>query len=403
MSNWAELTNGKRIKSLRGSDMTQQGLADASGLSLALVQKAEQDRGELSVGSLLKLANALNTDVSVILGQQAPRRGMNRGDRAALLQLSDAVHESALGEWEGIEDPSSIEALAEARDRAWSAYWASDTANVATYAAKVLMEGQVRYDSATGADRDRLGSILASTYRVAASCSTGFGQRDLALSALTSAKHLAREAGDPVLSALLESTLSWVYLRGAKLPRAVAVAERAALAIEPSFSNGSRPELVAYGRNMISAAVAASRREDQEAADNYLSQAHAAAARLGRDEKLYGTSFGPTAAKTEAVGIHVALKNWGTALQLAGQPDMQKLPRTMTKIARNRYRLDVALAQAATGLYDKAGDTLVEVGLDAPEWVKHQALPGVIGKRLAKVSTAKVRHIGELIGVPLIS
>jgi transcriptional regulator with XRE-family HTH domain len=403
VSNWAELTNGKRIKSLRGSDMTQQGLADASGLSLALVQKAEQDRGELSVGSLLKLANALNTDVSVILGQQAPRRGMNRGDRAALLQLSDAVHESALGEWEGIEDPSSIEALAEARDRAWSAYWASDTANVATYAAKVLMEGQVRYDSATGADRDRLGSILASTYRVAASCSTGFGQRDLALSALTSAKHLAREAGDPVLSALLESTLSWVYLRGAKLPRAVAVAERAALAIEPSFSNGSRPELVAYGRNMISAAVAASRREDQEAADNYLSQAHAAAARLGRDEKLYGTSFGPTAAKTEAVGIHVALKNWGTALQLAGQPDMQKLPRTMTKIARNRYRLDVALAQAATGLYDKAGDTLVEVGLDAPEWVKHQALPGVIGKRLAKVSTAKVRHIGELIGVPLIS
>jgi hypothetical protein len=308
-----------------------------------------------------------------------------------------------LGEWEGIDDPSSVEQLAEARDRAWSAYWASDTAKVSTYATQVLMEGQVRYATATGRERELLGSILASTYRVAASCSTGFGQRDLALSALTSAKGLAREAGDPVLGALLESTLSWVYLRGARLPRAVAVAERAALAIEPSFSNGSRPQLIAYGRNMISAAVAASRREDAEAADNYLSQAHAAAARLGRDEKLYGTSFGPTAAKTEAVGIHVALKNWGTALQLAGQPDMQKLPKSMTKIARNRYKLDVALAQAATGLYDKAGDTLVEVGLDAPEWVKHQALPGVIGKRLAKVSTAKVRHIGELIGVPLIS
>jgi transcriptional regulator with XRE-family HTH domain len=403
VSKWADLTNGKRIKHLRGSDMTQTGLAEVSDLSLAVVQKAEQDRGELSVGSLLKLANGLNTDVSVILGQQEPRRGMNRSDRAALLQLSDAVHESALGEWEGIEDPSSIEDLAEARDRAWSAYWASDTVNVSLFAARVLMEGQVRYTSVTGVERDRLGSILASTYRVAASCSTGFGQRDLALSALTSAKHLAREAGDPVLSALLDSTLSWVYLRGAKLPRAVAVAERAALAIEPSFSNGSRPELVAYGRNMISAAVAASRREDAEAADNYLSQAHAAAARLGKDEKLYGTSFGPTAAKTEAVGIHVALKNYGRALQLANQPDMKKLPKGMTKIARNRYRLDVALAQASTGLYDQAGDTLVEVGLDAPEWVRHQSLPGVIGKRLATVSTARVRHIGELIGVPLIA
>ncbi|QFR01082.1 glycoside hydrolase family 43 protein [Streptomyces phaeolivaceus] len=293
--------------------------------------------------------------------------------------------------------------LAEARDRAWSAYWAGDTGMVSTYASRVMLEGQVRFASATGAERERLGSILASTYRVVASCSTGFGQRDLALSALTTAKSLAREVGNPVLSALLDSTLSWVYLRGAKLPRAVAVAERAALAIEPSFSDGSRPQLIAYGRNMISAAVAASRREDGESADNYLSQAHAAAARLGRDEKLYGTSFGPTAAKTEAVGIHVALKDYGRALQLANQEDLQKLPQGMSKIARNRYKLDVALAQASTGLYDKAGDTLVEVGMDAPEWVRHQALPGVIGKRLARVSTAKVRQIGDLIGVPLIS
>ncbi|GAA0665726.1 hypothetical protein GCM10009535_51820 [Streptomyces thermocarboxydovorans] len=58
VSNWADLTNGQRIKHLRGSDLTQQGLADAAGVSLALVQKAEQDRGELSVGSLLKFAHA---------------------------------------------------------------------------------------------------------------------------------------------------------------------------------------------------------------------------------------------------------------------------------------------------------------------------------------------------------
>ena len=403
MSNWADLTTGKRIKHLRGSDTTQLALADATGLSLAQVQKIEQDRGEPSVGSLLKIAHALDADVSVILGQQAPRRGMDKDDRAALRMLSDAVHESALGEWEGIEDPSTVEQLSTARDQAWAAYWASDTAKVSSYAAKVLLEGQVRYTSATGTEREQLGAILASTYRVAASCSNGFGQRDLALSALTSAKYLAKQVDDPVMTALLESTLSWIYLRGAKLPKAVSVAERAALAIEPSVSNGSRPQWVAYGRLMISAAVAASRREDAEAANDYISQAHAAAARLGREEKLYGTSFGPTAAKTEAVGIHVALRNYGRALQLAKQEDMKQLPKSMSKVARNRYKLDVALAQCATGLYDQAGDTLIEVGKDAPEWVKHQALPGVIGKRLAKVSTARVRHIGEVIGMPLIA
>ncbi|MET7933301.1 hypothetical protein [Streptomyces sp. NPDC005322] len=56
--------------------------------------------------------------------------------------------------------------------------------------------------------------------------------------------------------------------------------------------------------------------------------------------------------------------------------------------------MDVALAQVEAKLYDKAGDTLIEVGLDAPEWVKHQALPGVIGRWLVKVSTSKVHAIG---------
>ncbi|MEU2559091.1 helix-turn-helix transcriptional regulator [Streptomyces longispororuber] len=400
MSDWSDLTTGKRIKHLRGSDLTQQGLADATGLSLALVQKAEQDRGELSVGSLLKLAHALNTDVAVILGQQAPRRGMSQDARTAVRRLSDAVHDSALGEWEGVGEPSTFAELSAVHDRVCDTYWRGQYGELSELVARVLLEGSTRYAQATGYERERLGSILASTYQFASSAAILLGQRDLALSALTSARHLAADSGDAVLAALLESTLSWIHLRSAKVPRAVAVAERAALRIEPSFSKSSRPQLLAYGRLMISAAVAASRRGDIPSADDYLSQAHAAAARLGRDEAVYGTHFGPTAANTEAVGIAVALGNYGKALKLASHTE---LPRAMPKLARNRYKLDVALAQCAVGLHDQAADTLVEVGLDAPEWVKHQALPGVIGKRLAKVSTARVRRISDVIGVSLLA
>ncbi|MEU4658485.1 helix-turn-helix transcriptional regulator [Streptomyces sp. NPDC023723] len=400
MSDWADLTTGKRIKHLRGSDLTQQGLADASGLSLALVQKAEQDRGELSVGSLLKLAHALNTDVAVILGQQAPRRGMDSGTRAAVRRLSDAVHDSALGVWDGAEEPSGLRELSTMHDRVCASYWRGDYEEFSRLVAKVLPEGRVRYGQAAGYERERLGSVLASTYQFASSAAILLGRRDLALSALTSARHLAENSGDEVLSALLESTLSWIYLRSARLSRAVAVAEQAALRIEPSFSRASRPQLLAYGRLMISAAVAASRGGNAASADDYLSQAHAAAARLGGDEALFGTHFGPTAANTEAVGIAVALGNHGRALRLAAHTE---LPPSMPKLARNRYKLDVALAQCAAGLHDQAGDTLIEVGLDAPEWVRHQALPGVIGKRLAKVSTTRVRRISEVIGVPLLA
>ncbi|KJY42200.1 DNA-binding protein [Streptomyces sp. NRRL B-1568] len=400
MSSWADLRTGQRIKHLRGSDLTQQGLAEASGLSYALVQKAEQDRGELSVGSLLKLASALKTDISVVLGQQAPRQGTSRDTRAALRRLSDAVHDSALGDWDGVEDPSTLADLSTARDRVVSTYWRGDYGEFSEVVAKVLLEGSLRHGQATGHEREQLGSVLASAYQFASSAAVLLGQRDLALSALTSAHRLAEDSGDVVLSSLVESTLSWIHLRSAKVPRAVAVAERAALRIEPSFSKPSRPQLVAYGRLMISAAVAASRKGDADAADDYLSQAHASAARLGHDVSLYGTHFGPTFANTEAVGIAVALGNYGRALNLASRTELSG---SMPKLARNRYKLDVALAQCAAGLYDQAADVLIDVGLDAPEWVRHQALPGVIGQRIAKVSSAKVRHISDVIGVPLIT
>ncbi|GAA3063395.1 hypothetical protein GCM10020000_53520 [Streptomyces olivoverticillatus] len=90
----------------------------------------------LSVGSLLKLASALKTDISVILGQQAPRQGTSRDTRAALRRLSDAVHDSALGDWDGVEDPSTLADLSTARDRVVSTYWRGDYGEFSEVVAK---------------------------------------------------------------------------------------------------------------------------------------------------------------------------------------------------------------------------------------------------------------------------
>ncbi len=45
MARWSDYTTGERIKILRGSGMTQEGLAEASGLSVAMIRKAERDLG----------------------------------------------------------------------------------------------------------------------------------------------------------------------------------------------------------------------------------------------------------------------------------------------------------------------------------------------------------------------
>ncbi|MFI8281114.1 helix-turn-helix domain-containing protein [Streptomyces sp. NPDC085929] len=79
---WNEHTTGQRIKLLRGA-VTQEELAESAGLSIATIRNAEQDRGHISMPTLLRLAHALGADISVIVGQQAPRRAMLADDRTA--------------------------------------------------------------------------------------------------------------------------------------------------------------------------------------------------------------------------------------------------------------------------------------------------------------------------------
>ncbi|MFD7597444.1 helix-turn-helix domain-containing protein [Kitasatospora sp. NPDC059812] len=85
MSQWPEFTTGERVKMLRGR-RTQEDVANASGVSLHTLRKLEQG-GNVSLPTLLRIAEGLHTDVSVILGQQAPRRGMSPDDHPTRLTL----------------------------------------------------------------------------------------------------------------------------------------------------------------------------------------------------------------------------------------------------------------------------------------------------------------------------
>jgi transcriptional regulator with XRE-family HTH domain len=50
MTAWSDYSTGERIKILRGTELTQADLAEAAGVSLALVQKVEQGRSVTVAG-----------------------------------------------------------------------------------------------------------------------------------------------------------------------------------------------------------------------------------------------------------------------------------------------------------------------------------------------------------------
>ncbi|WP_405749522.1 helix-turn-helix transcriptional regulator [Streptomyces sp. NBC_01411] len=398
MPRWSDYTTGERIKILRGKTIRQSDLSEMTGLSLPVIQMAEQDK-RLTLQTLMKVADALGADTSVILGQQAPRRASEHGDRATMRDLSRAVHDTAAGLLPGtVGDAPSLAELRESTASCWDAYWRGEYVKAGALAAPFLAEASARLHAQPAGEEAEAWGVMTDAYRLAAYVANLMGNRDLAYSAIGHAQNAAERAADDMRVALVASGRSWVYLRDARLPEALALAERSAVDIEPRFSKATADELTAFGSHVNFAAVVASRMGDKDRAADYLSQSHATGARMGSEHRAHGTLFGPVSAATQAVGVNVALGQTGKALALINSI---KNVSGLTAAARNRYAMDKAMAQADAKRWDESLDTLEEALLHAPEWARHQTLPSVIVQKVGRASTARLRRVSKLIGADM--
>ncbi|MFF4386257.1 helix-turn-helix domain-containing protein [Streptomyces sp. NPDC001552] len=395
---WSEYTTSERLKTLRGG-MTQEQLAEAAAVSVGVVRKLERG-GTASLPSLLSIADALGTDIAVLLGQQAPRRSMDRDERAALRMVSAATHDAAIGIPADVE-PGTVEELRAAVRRADEAYWAGRYTELGTLLGQLLPEAKARFDAADHTEREAAGGVLIDTFQTAGMAANVLGSRDLAYAALMYGRQIAVQAGDDLRDAHLAATTAWVNLRDGRTTQGFALAAAQADRIEPKMSEHDPDRLSVYGQLVTNAAVAASRGgASADSAREYLSQAHAVAARIG-DEHARGDHaqpYGPMYAATQAMSIAVALGYTSGALRLM---DTVRLDDTVPLATRARYGLDVALTHVECRRWEAAADTLEAVCTMAPGWVRHQMLPGVIIGRLAGVSVGRLRGLASVAGVPL--
>ncbi|MFI9039442.1 helix-turn-helix domain-containing protein [Streptomyces sp. NPDC053726] len=395
---WSEYTTAERLKTLR-SGMTQEQLAEAAQVSVGVVRKLERG-GTASLPSLLAIASTLGTDIAVLLGQQAPRRSMDRDERAALRTLSAATHDAAIGIPADTE-PGTVAELRAVVQHADTAYWAGRYTELGTLLAALLPEARARYDAAGTDEREAAAGLLADVFQTAGMAANVWGSRDLAYAALTYGRQIAVQAGDDLREAHLAATTAWVNLRDGRTAQGFALAAARAERIEPRMSEHDPDRLSVYGQLVTNAAVAASRGgASADTAREYLSQAHAVGARLGSEYARGGHAqpYGPLYAATQAMSIAVALGDTAGALRLM---DTVRLDETVPLATRARYGLDVALTHVECRRWDRAADTLEAVCSMAPGWVQHQMLPGVIISRLAGVSVGRLRGLAHAAGVPL--
>ncbi len=258
--------NLARLRWLAG--LTQEELAERATVSVDLVRRLEQgSRSTARIGSLYRLAGALDVDLGTLLSQPGvlqPGRGTGKAavsepgsspDTADSAQEPGAVR--ALRRVlmpAGIDDAHVDEADASAMaagqwstPEAWRLYRQGHFAELA-----VMLPGLIVAARQVAAGSDEAGSrnallALAALYNLAAAVVVQLGWTDLGYVAAEQAVTAGEQAGDPSSTAVAVNAMSWVLLRQGRLAEAERIAVSTAERVEPRFSTATPVELSVWG------------------------------------------------------------------------------------------------------------------------------------------------------------
>lgn len=199
--------------------------------------------------------------------------------------------------------------------------------------------------------------------------------------------------------------MAWCLLRQGRHGEAGALAVRWADRAEPRFSRATSGELAAYGKMLLYAANAMASDNQPGEAQDVLSLARAAAARIGRDVPCNASTtarFGP--GTVTVITAEAAALTWKPDKVLVIADRAQGLITGIEPVQQLRHRPDVAKAHAELRRYPQAITVLRELQARAPQWFVHQRyardiLSSVIEHR--RTLTPELRQLADAVKLPL--
>lgn len=382
----------ERLRKLRG--MTQKDLARTSRLGLHTIKDVEAGKGDPRNRTLAAIAGALLVRVS------------------DLTSPGTAEHQPVPGEpWEDVRDalyrrgpepggepaaPGDVLAGIAGLKPAWKAHQYSE--------ARLLLPGLIRDAmslDAGGGEDDRAARSAALSMTAWLLCMTR--QFDDAWAASRLALDAAPDLPESMAAVIM---MTWCLLRQGRSGEAGALAVAWADRAEPKFSKATTVELAAYGKMLLMAANAMATDNQPGGAQDALSMARAAAARIGRDvpfSMASASKFGP---------VTVQVITAETAA-LAGKPDTtliiaERIRGALPSIEpaqQLRHRLDVANAHSMRREYTDVVGVMAGLRREAPQWLGNQqyardVLEGIIRRRRGPL-TQELRDLAAATRLPL--
>jgi transcriptional regulator with XRE-family HTH domain len=389
-------TIGERVRDVRKRrGLSQQELAELASLSVSLIRKLEQgERQDARLETLRKLAVALRVPTTTLVVRPPAASEPSADDPADWAPVRRALAGS-------VTQPAE-EATPEGVRNAMRSLAPVLTAHHYA-AARELLPALLR-------DADALGlTPEARKVRSAVLNTTGYlltQTRQFNVAELTLARAIDI-ASDRFDAAAAADTLLWLYLRQGRLADAREFAGHWADATEPRFSRATVLELIVWGRFLLNMTNAAVRDARPGEAEDALSLAAAAAARLDREVTRHDGSqcvFGPVTVAYIRAETFIIVGQPDKSLAIAGSlPTGASVPYPEL-VSRLRHRLDVANANAMVREYGDALAEIQDVRRRAPEWLVQQTYARDIVSRIVsqrRTLTAEMRELADFIQLDL--
>jgi transcriptional regulator with XRE-family HTH domain len=385
---------GERIASIRRRrGMSQEDLADRSGVSVATIRNLEQGApNRPRVQTLLKLATALRVDTTALMHPEQPEVP----DPAPVEQWDD-VRAALYGPLPPQDEPASEEGV------------------MAALASCIPDIGANRYSRVRGVlpslilDARSLGAggraAQAAVYDTAAWLLTQTRQFDDAAAA---ARLAIDAAPDHAQAAPAAATWAWGLLRQGRLAEASALAERWADELEPArMSRAAAGDLARWAKILLYVNNAAIRDNRPGAAEDALSLAGMAAERIGREVPLDRSTtrtFGPGTLMMIRGENEVLAGSPRRVLEIADRVPWGVMPHRGSA-SKRRHRLDVASAHVMLRERDEAVGVLAELRDEAPEWLRQQRTARDVMESLVgqwkRTIPQEVRELADAVQLPL--
>jgi transcriptional regulator with XRE-family HTH domain len=372
-------TIGARIKKIRTGRMTQAQLAERSGLPKDTISKIEQGTRKPSMTTLQDIAKGLDVEVWELMPR---RRTLNGGGDAGAVAIREALTPVA----DLIDDPGAEPLTVADVERAvtygWGSYWGGRYDQLGELLPETIARARATLRAVKVDELPAAADATAQILQIAASTLVHLGFIDAAHGALREALAVAERGHDPLRVQALRSTIAWVLLAGGRWSDSQRLATKVAQDLEPVASS-PLPQWTLHGSALLSAATAAGRDRDRDAALQLVREAAKIADHTGQRGD-YEVHFGADQVTMQHVDIEIVTERYSDALRVA-----RTFPResTLPLAARARHLSDVGLAQTRLKQDGKAVDTLLAMRGLAPTWMRYQAQPRLIVTELRERAT----------------